>query len=133
MTKNLDELLCQKYPVIFRDRHAPMNQTAMCWGFACGDGWFTLIDVLCASLMESVRDNGSSVPVAVQVKEKFGGLRFYVNGGTETQDALIRFAESMSFRVCENCGATKDAQCRNTGGWLRTLCDACAAHMNDGD
>jgi hypothetical protein len=125
MTKNLDELLCQKYPEIFRDRHAPMNQTAMCWGFACGDGWFTLIDVLCASLMASVRDNGSSVPVAVQVKEKFGGLRFYVNGGTETQDALIAFAEDMSYRVCEDCGTTKDAKLRR-GGWHRTLCSTCA-------
>ena len=47
MRKELDEALCAKYPLIFRDRNAPMTQTAMCWGFSCGDGWYTIIDVLC--------------------------------------------------------------------------------------
>lgn len=173
MTKNLDELLCQKYPEIFKDRHAPMNQTLMCWGFQCGDGWFAIIDTLCNSLMSSTRhaqqnyqsrldtrariDDGtltpeeksftflndyasdaalaeaksqidhekSQIPVAVQVKEKFGGLRFYVTGGTDAHDIMIQFAEDMSYRVCEDCGTTKDAKLRR-GGWHRTLCSSCA-------
>lgn len=57
--------------------------------------------------------------VAVQVKEKFGGLRFYYNGGDEYIDGLAQMAEMMSERVCEDCG--------NKGklyqqGWHRTLC-----------
>ena len=39
MKKELDEKLCADYPLIFQDRNKPMNQTAMCWGFSCGDGW----------------------------------------------------------------------------------------------
>ena len=31
MRKELDEALCAKYPLIFRDRHANMQVTAMCW------------------------------------------------------------------------------------------------------
>ena len=50
MKQELDELLCAKYPLIFKDRNAPMTQTAMCWGFDCGDGWFTIIDTLCGLL-----------------------------------------------------------------------------------
>lgn len=31
MNRELDELLRQRYPSIFRDRHAPMTDTCMCW------------------------------------------------------------------------------------------------------
>ena len=55
MRKELDEELCRKYPRIFRDRHAPMTQTAMCWGFECGDGWYKIIDMLCAYIQSHVR------------------------------------------------------------------------------
>lgn len=165
MTKELDELLCKKYPDIFRDRQSPMHSTSMCWGFDCGDGWFALIDTLCASLMHPVNtareayeervatraeiDAGkrppteyasdhaiavakakwewekTRIPIAMQVKEKFGGLRFYVRNGTDEHDTMIDFAESMSYRICEICGTTKDAECRIDGGWHRTLCIPC--------
>jgi hypothetical protein len=48
MRDELDKALCEKYPKIFRDRHAPMSQTCMCWGIAVGDGWYNIIDRLCA-------------------------------------------------------------------------------------
>jgi len=47
MKQELDELLCKRYPKIFRDRHADMRTTAMCWGFDCGNGWFNVIDQMC--------------------------------------------------------------------------------------
>lgn len=50
MKKELDEALCKKYPKIFRDRHAKMTYTAMCWGFECGDGWYNIIDQLCRNM-----------------------------------------------------------------------------------
>lgn len=50
MKKELDELLCQRYPKIFRDRHADMRTTAMCWGFEIGDGWFNIIDKMCRNM-----------------------------------------------------------------------------------
>lgn len=43
-----DELLCKKYPKIFKNRHGSMQTTAMCWGFEIGDGWFKIIDNTCA-------------------------------------------------------------------------------------
>ena len=48
MRKELDEALCAKYPKIFKDRHGDMRETAMCWGFSCGDGWYNIIDSACA-------------------------------------------------------------------------------------
>jgi len=156
--KELDEALCAKYPLMFRDRNAPMTHTAMCWGFCCGDGWYHLIDTLCAHLYsdynqakdryeyakECLEDNtkptfgkpmtadevevrrlkmeeeAERVPVVVQVKEKFGGLRFYVQAATDKHYNYISFAESMSYRTCEECGAPGK---RYTDGWHRVLCD----------
>jgi hypothetical protein len=60
------------------------------------------------------------VPVAVQIKEKFGGLRFYVHAATDKHYNYISFAESMSYRTCEECGAPGKTY---TDGWHKTLCD----------
>lgn len=59
---------------------------------------------------------------AVQVKEKFGTLRFYIAGGNDKMDSLISFAENLSGCTCEECGrpGTQD-----NGGWIKTLCEEC--------
>lgn len=162
MRKKLDEALCAKYPMIFKDRHENMQHTAMCWGLECGDGWYNLIDTLCGLLTSDYRSaksryefikdklghpkySGSKdnvtqeqideakakldeetlkVPVASQVKEKFGGLRFYVQAATSKHYNYISFAESMSYRTCEECGAPGKTY---TDGWHRTMCDIHAA------
>lgn len=58
--------------------------------------------------------------VAMQVKEKFGGLRFYYYGGDDYISGLVDMAESMSYIICEECG---DKGFPNKNGWIRTLCD----------
>lgn len=121
MKKELDEKLCETYPAIFADRRGDKRKTCMVWGFACGDGWYDLIERLCA-VIQNHHENYPDVPqtVAAQVKEKFGGLRFYVDGGDEYIHGAIAMAETMSFRICEECGKPGD---RVGGGWIRTLCD----------
>jgi hypothetical protein len=52
MRRELDEELCRRYPEMFRDRHGDPEKSAMPRGLECGDGWFNLIDLLCASLQE---------------------------------------------------------------------------------
>lgn len=58
--------------------------------------------------------------VAVQVKEKFGTLRFYYNGGDEYTHGISVMAEYMSATTCEECGSRGR---RRPGGWIQTLCD----------
>jgi hypothetical protein len=31
-----------------------MNRTAMCWGFAHGDGWYNIIDQMCANIQHHI-------------------------------------------------------------------------------
>lgn len=124
MRKELDEELCRKYPKIFVNRNGDMQTTAMCWGFECGDGWYDLIDELCGSIQSYIDQNSrpdKEIPqvVAEQVKEKFGTLRFYTQGGDRLTSGMIWFAESMSGRICETCGAPGK---RRGGGWVKTLC-----------
>jgi hypothetical protein len=59
----------------------------------------------------------------VQIKEKFGGLRVYLNGETPEMTAAIIEAERKSFETCEQCGAPGKLR---RGGWISTLCDICA-------
>lgn len=128
MRKELDEKLCAKYPLIFADRHGDKKETLMCWGFDCGDGWYWLIDKLCAQLQwntdKNNRDGEYPQVVAVQVKEKFGGLCFYVQSATREQYATISFAESLSYGICEHCGTTKNMG--RTSGWIRNICEDCS-------
>lgn len=60
---------------------------------------------------------------AVQVKEKFGGLRFYVINANEEQQSVINFAESLSYSICETCGSTHNVT--QTEGWVYTRCEKC--------
>jgi len=96
--------------------------------FGVGDGWFKLIYKLSQDITDLCRERGLEVPKAQQVKEKFGGLRFYVNGvsSDELHDIIYR-AESESRKVCEQCGSTENvtAEPKDGFGWIRTLCAKC--------
>jgi len=55
-----------------------------------------------------------------QIKEKFGGLRFYYSGGDDHISGLVNMAESWAGHTCEECGNKGKSR---EGGWIRTLCD----------
>lgn len=124
MRKELDKKLCEKYPKIFRDRNESPRVTSMYWGFSCDDGWYGLIDALCATIKRHAEKEDLDVR-AVQVKEKFGGLRFYIYGGDDAIYEYVHFAEMMSYHICEKCGMTGPEVSQTKGGWIKTLCEAC--------
>ena len=116
MRRELDEALVRDFPRLYRDRHGDVRQSAMPFGFECGNGWEPLIRRLSARLGPDV--------VATQVKEKWGGLRFYVDGATDADHAAIDAAERESYVTCEECG---EAGRERNDGWIKTLCDPCAS------
>lgn len=135
MRKELDKKLCEDFPLLYGDRNAPMQHTCMCWGFDCGDGWYDLIYELSSkleALIQKFKDEDPSdvkdygLPRAAQVKEKFGGLRFYMTSGTDGMFDLIEEAEGKSNVICEWCGNPGE---QNGSGWIRTLCDDCAKNF----
>lgn len=123
MKKELQDKLFKKYLKIFVQRKLSMTQTCMCWGIDTGDGWYRIIDLLCELLQWDIDQNNHPQIEAVQVKEKYGGLRFYTNGEDDKQGGLICFAEHLSEITCEDCGSMEDVT--QTTGWVATLCKSC--------
>ena len=54
MNEELDKLLCERYPKIMVNRNKPMQETAMCWGFTCGDGWFNILNTLMNNIQRHI-------------------------------------------------------------------------------
>ena len=131
MREDLDKQLVEKYPLIFKNRFGDMKETLMCFGFEHGDGWYQILDSLCGQIQHYTDWNNNNrnkgyeqykeVPqvVAMQVKEKFGGLRFYYEGGDERIFGMVQMAESWAYHTCEECGAPGTLGGK---GWIRTLC-----------
>lgn len=90
-----------------------------------GPGWYNLIYTLTNYIDRRLehlnKDGGNRKVVIAQIKEKFGGLRYYADGDLdENMYGAIDFAESLSYTICEECGEPGKLR---TGGWIRTLCD----------
>ncbi len=64
-----------------------------------------------------------------QIKEKFGGLCFYYSGGDDYIYGLVSLAESLSYKICENCGSTINVG--QTQGWVYTICKKCLNKATD--
>lgn len=107
MNKDLQNQLFAKYPKIFRDAKLSPRQSCMGFGIECGDGWYQIIDALCAALSsgyssskDTMRFDGvegrfpydtfeSVQVVADQAKEKFSGLRFYTHNELSDEFKVI--------------------------------------------
>jgi hypothetical protein len=94
-------------------------------GFCCGEGWWPILTNLCANIQHHLdwkNKQSEVVPqvVVAQIKEKFGGLRFYYDGGDDEISGMVRMAEAWAGNTCETCG--KPGYQRK-GGWIKTLCD----------
>lgn len=83
--------------------------------FGVGDGWIPLVQ----NLIEEAIEAGWNKQIC-QVKEKFGGLRFYINGAPDEVYEIIRKYEELSYETCIVCGEKGELR---YGGWLLTLCD----------
>lgn len=84
--------------------------------FSVEIGWFEIIKDLITDLIELGWDRK-----ILQVKEKFGGLRFYIPSETDEMCKRISEAEDKSYQTCEVTG--KEGKLRPDLGWYRTLCD----------
>jgi hypothetical protein len=94
-------------------------------GAYVGPGWQPIIlalNKICKKL-----DSGHKI---VQIKEKFGGLRYYYYSSGDLEDdvsesiyTLVSFVETICYLMCENCGSTQNVS--TEGQWLKTKCDNC--------
>lgn len=113
------------------EKHPRLLKEVQCGVFIL-PGWIPLVDRLCENIQDIVDDTKGFQVIVDQVKEKFGGLRFYVSFQTadptgkiyektrENIMDLIDDAETESLKICEYCG--EPGKIGGTG-WIKTTCE----------
>ncbi len=118
------DMLRQECPKLYKERIS----------FECSLGWYNILHDLSIKIEKILNDYAEKNKViegeeneivemfAVQVKEKYGTLRFYMSHVTDEISDLIHEAEALSSQTCESCGVP--AKMRGCS-WFEVKCDAC--------
>jgi hypothetical protein len=152
MKKELEDKIFNEFPEFFTNKKDIRN-SAMGFGFECRDGWFDLVYNLCKRIhtfyTTKYIGHGPDKEIyhhvvppyfeVLQVKEKWGSLRFYITGAPMEVHDMIHEAEHQSFYICEICGKraeksfSKDYKSfyRDELPWVQTLCDDCLKEVLD--
>ena len=93
--------------------------------------WAEWVDTQVAKKIAAAKETGYSEPVpeaieqvaVTEIKEKFGSMRFYYNGGDSVIEGFVSMAEAMSATTCGNCGAVGRI---GGSGWLTCRCMPCS-------
>jgi hypothetical protein len=90
----------------------------------CQPGWYRLI----LDLDDKINSIEPNYKID-QIKEKFGGLRFYYDQLSIDEDnrervaKLVDAAEEQAYTICEVCGvADSTVTTAGDGYWVKTLC-----------
>lgn len=102
----------------FKNNRNPFRDKIKSCGGWFGDGWLPITQ----KMIEDCIELGWNKQVC-QVKEKFGGGRFYINGASDKIHNRIEQWEEETYKTCENCGSTENVT--TTGSWLKTYCNNC--------
>ena len=129
MSDNIKKL-AEKHPLVF----ANMSEASYS---DLPNGWVDLVDELCSKLTPLLIESYANYPLNEedymigitidQIKEKFGGLRFYCSFLTEDADlwgkanTIISEYEQKSYSVCQVTGKP-GTQC-SAGRHVITLCE----------
>ena len=127
--------LCEQYPFllprnIWTDKIPKDFDYSYTELDAMPDGWRKAFGLqMCEELkQELIKINKMDEFRIVQIKEKFGELRFYTNWVTDEIEAIINKYTKLSKKTCINCG--KPATVITTG-WISPFCNDCIKDIND--
>ena len=87
-------------------------------------GWRIAFGIdLCKDLKEAlIKDNALDKYKIVQIKEKYGGLRWYDNWSTNEICKVLNKYEELSYTTCIVCGKPAKYLSR---GWICPFCEDC--------
>ena len=133
--KQFNKELCEKYPWLIPTNrwtgeivedydygYTELDQMPEGWRIAFGDQMVGELN------QEFVKGGFVNDYRITQIKEKYGGLRWYDNGNTKEGYNIINKYESLSRKTCICCG--KPAK-YITLGWISPFCEDCIKDIND--
>ena len=154
MNEELEMRLQKDFPFMKRNISEDERNIYRRFGCECAGGWYQLINDLCQAITDIYAEAEVSVDIViVQIKEKFGSLRFYYSfedspnqlhaldflGSTSLRiypnndktkkklrhdiAEIVRSCEEKSSTICESCGY--EGVIRMDMRWKQTLCDDC--------
>lgn len=125
MNQQLQDKIVNEFPKLFKNF---LNQKDTFW---IPDGWFDLV----YNLSKEVNEIRNATPnlndddcIVVQIKNKFGGLRYYMNDSHPIISELIAIAEDRSYNICTVCGFDSKFRIFTTNSY--NYCDTCSIIKN---
>lgn len=82
---------------------------------------------MCDELLEKLQQEGKLETYRIlQIKEKYGALRWYSTGGTDETHWIAERYEKLSARTCIRCGTPAT---EISVHWVSPYCDTCAIEV----
>jgi hypothetical protein len=142
MNAELTKVLYKKYPKIFQDKNASLKQSLMAFGCDCGDGWYRILDALCAAITNpysggrTVIVSGQTTNecfafdfpqvIATQIKEKYGRLVFYYRIETSKKfEKQAKTYPSTAQSIIDECCNYIDGAIRMAETMSEITCEEC--------
>lgn len=121
MNKNnwKDDLLAKYDHLLIKDERWAIRM----FGLEVPDGWREILETLFKKIDVHCSNSGCKPIEIQQVKEKFGTLRVYYDGGDDRISRFVHNAEHLSAGTCELCGTRENVGA--TMGWVTTCCRNC--------
>lgn len=123
--------LCIRFPFLkgWGKEHRLLH--TWCWYYAIPSGWRKAFGIqICKEIKESLLRNGGKEALHQyridDIKEKFGGLRWYDSRSSVEISKIINKYENISYHTCIVCGKPANVQ---TTGWI---CPYCNEHIPEG-
>lgn len=124
--KEDNKIILKKWPFLNACNSGYISTT---WLDGIPDGWrFSFGEILCneisMNLDENLQKDENTRYMILQVKEKYGELRWYDFNSTEKINNVITMFEYASRAICGECGELKVA-CINDCGYIIPSCKKC--------
>ena len=118
-----NEEALKKYPFLKIYDYQNKEISNACWLDNVPKGWRLLSELLVKHLNDEIEKSGLKEYCIVDIKEKYGSLRWYDIGGSEETFKLTLIYEQISKNVCVKCGRPNVGIIKH--GWIVPLCKKC--------
>lgn len=125
---NDNNILINKYPFLKKDDNEKTKNHST-WLDDMPIGWrFAFGELLCEDIQKVIEEEHIRNYQIMQIKEKFGELRWYAINSSERIEDIIDIYTYISRHICSNCGEITNL-C-NLNGYIIPICQNCFSELN---